>query len=162
MKTFKRSALAAILCVTTAVTALPAAAGGAYSYSGHHVRDAGRHGGGEYYRHHGRHHGDDGVALGAGLIFGLLLGSAIESSYERRYQEPAYYGPPPGYRPVPQAVYSEPPITVAERPAGACLQEREYQTKVIVNGRKVDAYGVACLQPDGSWHQGPARLVPDF
>jgi surface antigen len=120
-------------------------------------------GGSHYRRHHGhRHDGDAGVALGAGLIFGMLLGSAIENSYERRYREPAYYGPPPGYRPAPRVVYDEPSVTIAQRPAGACLQEREYQTKVVVNGRKVDAYGIACLQPDGSWHQGPAQLVPEF
>jgi surface antigen len=23
----------------------------------------------------------------------------------------------------------------------------------------VDAYGTACLQPDGSWRRGPAQLV---
>jgi len=44
----------------------------------------------------------------------------------------------------------------------SCLQEREYQTTVIVNGDEVDAYGTACLQPDGSWMRGPARLVPDY
>jgi surface antigen len=28
---------------------------------------------------------------------------------------------------------------------------REYQTQVIVNGKKEKAYGTACRQPDGSW-----------
>jgi surface antigen len=31
--------------------------------------------------------------------------------------------------------------------------------KVIVGGRSVDAYGTACLQPDGSWSRGPAKLA---
>ncbi len=28
---------------------------------------------------------------------------------------------------------------------------REYQTKVLVGGKKENAYGTACLKPDGSW-----------
>ena len=29
---------------------------------------------------------------------------------------------------------------------------REYQTKVIIGGKKRSAYGRACRKPDGSWH----------
>ena len=46
--------------------------------------------------------------------------------------------------------------------AASCLQTREYQTTIIIGGEEMDAYGTACLQPDGSWLQGPARAVPDF
>ena len=40
-----------------------------------------------------------------------------------------------------------------------CLQEREYQTTVVVGGKNVPAYGTACLQPDGSWKRDRAQLV---
>jgi surface antigen len=31
--------------------------------------------------------------------------------------------------------------------------------KVIVGGKEAQAYGTACLQPDGSWYRGPAKVV---
>ncbi len=31
--------------------------------------------------------------------------------------------------------------------------------KVIVGGKEADAYGTACLQPDGGWYRGPAHLL---
>ncbi len=39
---------------------------------------------------------------------------------------------------------------------------REYQTKITVDGKNVEAYGDACLQPDGSWRRGPPKPVPDY
>lgn len=48
----------------------------------------------------------------------------------------------------------------AAQPTGQCLQVREYQTTIIVGGAPQDAYGNACLQPDGTWRQGPAVLLP--
>jgi surface antigen len=39
---------------------------------------------------------------------------------------------------------------------------REYQTQITVGGRLVDAYGDACLMPDGSWERGPPKVVPDY
>jgi surface antigen len=30
---------------------------------------------------------------------------------------------------------------------------------VIVGGKEAQAYGTACLQPDGSWYRGPAKVV---
>jgi len=82
-----------------------------------------------------------------------------------RYSEPAYYEPPVVY---PGAVYVEPPAVTLVRPAarvrartetgaGVCRQQREYQTTLTVNGRQVDGFGTACLQPDGSWRLGPPR-----
>jgi surface antigen len=32
-----------------------------------------------------------------------------------------------------------------------CLQTREYQTEIVIDGQPVPAYGTACLQADGSW-----------
>lgn len=130
-----------------------------------------RHGGwyhGGHYHHHGHGHGDSAAALGVGLIFGVLLGNALAD--HDRYAPPPYRYRPPydddydadlAYRRPPPPRYRE-AVTIAERPAGPCLQAREYQTRVTVSGREVEAYGIACLQPDGSWRQGPPRLAPEF
>jgi hypothetical protein len=45
-------------------------------------------------------------------------------------------------------------------PAG-CLMIREYRTQIRHNGRAVEAYGDKCLQADGTWIKGVARLVPE-
>ncbi len=42
-----------------------------------------------------------------------------------------------------------------------CLQSREYTTTISVGGKDVDAYGQACLQPDGSWKFGDPIAVPN-
>jgi len=44
--------------------------------------------------------------------------------------------------------------------AASCLQVREYQTTITIGGVERDAYGSACLQPDGSWLQGPPIVAP--
>ncbi len=160
MKHFGQTTLATAVWLAASGVAAPAVAGG-YNYHGDHGHRYDGRGG--YHRYHGHHNGDAAAALGVGLVFGVLLGSAIHDRYDSRYAEPVYYSPPPAYRPAPRVVYREAPvITVAQRPAGACVQEREYQTRVTVNGRQVEAYGVACLQPDGTWRQGAPRLVPEF
>lgn len=78
---------------------------------------------------------------------------------------PVYVVPAPRYvaPPVRYAQPSVPPpqAQTAARP-GECLMIREYQTKVTVGGKSVEAYGDACLQPDGSWRRGPPKLVPNF
>ncbi|MGD8325837.1 MAG: hypothetical protein PVF65_02880, partial [Sphingomonadales bacterium] len=43
-----------------------------------------------------------------------------------------------------------------------CLQTREYQSVVIIGGQEQEAYGTACLQPDGSWLRGPAQIAPQY
>ncbi|MFC1665169.1 hypothetical protein ACFL17_06015 [Pseudomonadota bacterium] len=63
----------------------------------------------------------------------------------------------------PTTVYVETPPTTTQSPLSeysskaetTCLQEREYTTKLKIDGQEVDAYGTACKQPDGSW-----RLMP--
>ena len=82
--------------------------------------------------------------------------------------------PPRGHRARPTVVYVAPgvqyaapaavpaPIAVARQPAAPdCLVIREYQTRIVVGGREVEAYGDACLQPDGSWRTGPPKIMPD-
>jgi hypothetical protein len=129
-------------------------------YGGHSTKHHKRH---HYNRHHYRgHHGkhvtryykyddDSSEYLLFGLVTGGLLGYALGNS-----QQPDSYD------------YDRyPPSTGSIPPAGdsysyrdnSCLQEREYQTTVIVGGKEVEAYGTACLQPDGSWRRGPAQLA---
>lgn len=88
-----------------------------------------------------------------------------------KYYSSWYYAPPPrrsvyAAPPPPARVYTRPPAPPPQaRPVprqNGCLMIREYQTKVVVGGKSVDAYGDACMQPDGSWRRGPPKLVPQF
>jgi len=118
-----------------------------------HYRKHKRHDG-YYNRHHGHrkyghgHRGgygygsnyyyddDDDEKLLIGLVVGGILGYALNESQQN---DGDFYDN--SYAPAQTTSYNN----------GTCLQEREYQTTVLVGGRKVDAYGTACLQPDGSW-----------
>jgi hypothetical protein len=107
------------------------------------------------YRKHGGHDDDDAENLLIGALVGGLVGYAI-GNHQNTYDYGADTLPPAtpqpqGYYPAPQSSYGPGSST--------CLQEREYQTTVIVGGKEVDAYGTACLQPDGSWRRGPAQMV---
>ena len=107
------------------------------------------------FKHHNRHHGSDEDLL-VGLLFGGLVGYAIANSQPPRGYE--YDRRPPVGAPPPQVSYPSSYYEYEDR-GPACLQEREYQMMVIIGGREQEAYGTACLQPDGSWIRGPARLV---
>ncbi|HHJ17685.1 MAG TPA: hypothetical protein ENJ80_13415 [Gammaproteobacteria bacterium] len=129
---------------------------------GHHSRKHGhdRHGGNYTYNtyypgggRHRRHNSDDDEKLLYGLLVGGLFGYVIGNNQAPATIQQPYYAPAPAPAPAPQYQYQP------GGPASTCLQEREYQMKVTVGGRQVDAYGTACLQPDGSWSRGPARLV---
>lgn len=125
-------------------------------YRGAHFGSHGRtHLGGGYtrgyssYGGHGYGHGY-GIALGAAV--GYLFGYGLSHRYDHSHN---------------------PTLVVVERPAqgatqtvngqqATCLQEREYTTTVIIGGKEAEAYGTACLQPDGTWLRGPAKLVPEY
>jgi hypothetical protein len=122
----------------------------------------GRYKGKPYYRapYYGQHHyygggwyrphnSDDDENLIYGLLVGGLFGYVIGNAQQQGSYAPPAYTPPPEtrYEPVPAP------------PASTCLQEREYQMTVIVGGKEAQAYGTACLQPDGSWYRGPAKVV---
>ncbi|GAB4136241.1 MAG: hypothetical protein Kow00104_20200 [Rhodothalassiaceae bacterium] len=151
-----------------------------YGYGGYHGGYHGRyHGRG---RHHYRgHHGHGaGYAL-LGLGAGLLLYSAIDSANSRRtsvyrgydsrdaiiYGSPGYYGAPSAARQVYEARaprYAPPPEAVAgagSQVASSCVQTREYQTTVVIAGEEREAYGTACLQPDGAWVLGAPQFAPE-
>ncbi len=91
--------------------------------------------------------------------------------HRRRRAAAAYRDRVPGYgqAAVPElVVVTDPgrvppvsPASSAAAPGDACLQEREYQTVITVGGHEREAYGSACLMPDGSWRLGAPRLVPE-
>jgi hypothetical protein len=131
----------------TAVAGTPAAladGGRYYGKHGHkHSHSDYRHAPRPHYR---RYNSDDDEKLIYGLLVGGLFGYVIGNARQESYPEQQYTPPPrTGYR------YSDPGST--------CLQEREYQMTVIVGGKEAEAYGTACLQPDGSWYRGPAQVV---
>ena len=126
----------------------------------HHKHHAKRH-----YKHrkkhyHGRHgHGgyrnyyyyknkdnddDDHEKLLIGLVIGGILGYALNEHQQGSVEQYGDYYQRNAYQP---------------NSSSSCLQEREYQTTVIVGGRPVDAYGTACLQPDGSWTRSHAQVT---
>jgi len=143
--------------------------GGSGFYGGSHNRSRSYYRGhrGYYGRHdgwrgYGRHRGRTGRTVAIGIL-GLGLGYMLSEASRPRYSQPrtVVYRQPVYRHPAP--VYRRPAYRQPVRPAATqCLQEREYQTRVIVGGEEVDAYGTACLQPDGSWRQGPATVVPEF
>lgn len=126
----------------------------------------------------GRYYDDDRISYSLGLNFGypygygahyphygyypgygpyrLAYGSRIGVGYRSGYYDAfsLYFSLPlnfrPRYEPAPTVlVPSEAPATQS-RPRD-CLQQREYQTEIFIDGTAVQAYGTACLQADGSW-----------
>ncbi len=98
------------------------------------------------------------------------------SYYGHQYYYPPYYitpywrgyAQPRGQYVLPQVRYDQPQVDYQRQPAPTpaplppgCRMTREYQTRVAVGGKYVDAYGDACLQADGSWKRGPAKIVPN-
>lgn len=128
---------------------------GNYHYNNHYYGGGHAKSGYGYYGHgyHNNNDDDDNdlwIGLAAGGLLGYIVGDAVN---QPKYVTPSYQ---------PAVVYPAATSTVTYPPANqgqSCLQEREYQTKVIVGGRQVDAYGTACLQPDGSWLRGPAQAA---
>ncbi len=132
-----------------------------YSYKQHSGRHyaRGHHGNRHYYKYrgHNTYYGGGDERLLIGLIVGGLIGYAINDAQHRDdgyYRRQSYPRTETYRKPVPAVKYE-----YRDYRSSACLQEREYQTTVIVGGREVDAYGTACLQPDGSWQRGPVQLT---
>ncbi|MGD8311231.1 MAG: hypothetical protein PVJ66_01445 [Gammaproteobacteria bacterium] len=116
-------------------------------HHGRHVTRVYRYGG--YHDHHDDDDDDLWIGLAAGGLLGYVIGDAVnQPTYVTRSYQPAVVYP------ATSGVTSAPAYQ-----GQSCLQQREYQAKVIVGGRQVDAYGTACLQPDGSWLRGPAQVA---
>lgn len=143
---------------------------GGHGYHPRHRTHAGvgvhsRHGFGHRGGHHRSrgHHGGRGagyalLGFGAGLLTYHSLDRAHDrnrayTSGDRLYRR----AEPPRYAPRPAGQAAAPGAAIAT----SCLQTREYTTTVTIDGREVDAYGTACLQPDGSWVMGAPQMVPD-
>lgn len=97
------------------------------------------------------------AAIIAGTILGAYVGSEMGRymdenderkaqsalEYNRDYQRSAWHNPNTG-----ADVTATPTRTFRSASGENC---REYQTTVTVSGKKEQAYGTACRQPDGSW-----------
>jgi surface antigen len=120
----------------------------------------------DYYRN-GRRSKTDTVVLGVGLgVLGLAVAAAAsgksKNNRDRGEQSQSWTDPDGQYRSAqgyPEPAYDA-SLPAATSNGPDCLQTREYQTTIIVGGKREAAYGTACLQPDGSWRQGPPILEP--
>lgn len=97
------------------------------------------------------------VAIIAGTILGAFVGSEMGRymdenderkaqsalEYNRDHQASRWHNPNTG------AEVSTTPTRTFRADSGENC--REYQTTVTVSGKKENAYGTACRQPDGSW-----------
>ena len=117
-----------------------------------HARHYRKH---RHYAHRHRHRGRWHRRYGYRRYHGIwpYIGLHVYRSYNYSAPPAADLGPPPAYRVQPAPAEQK----VADAgPHSTCLMTREYQTEVLVGGELVPAYGLACLQPDGSWYRGPA------
>ena len=99
--------------------------------------------------HHNNNNSND--KLWIGLLGGGILGYTLSNVIQNNSNDGGYYSQPVATLPPNVDRYEAP------YPDHTCLQEREYQTKIMVGGKQVDGYGTACLQPDGSWRYGTAQ-----
>ncbi len=128
-----------------------------HKYGHGHKHKARKHG----HRHEAKRRGHDDDLLPFLVIGAVGLTAAILANQAHAAApspQTAAYVPPPAPAPQPASGYTWAPAPQAS--STSCLMTREYQTKVTVGGRLVDAYGQACLQPDGAWLKGPAQPVP--
>jgi len=116
------------------------------------------------------HHGGSNEAAAA--LIGVGAGALLYHVIDRSRRQPAHSvrrAHPPVYQPRPVAAPAPRPAPApappqSSRPApvpssSTCLQTREYTTTVTIGGQEHDAYGTACLTPDGSWRMGPPQLA---
>ena len=104
--------------------------------------------------------GGKAVAIGVGTMLGAVVGNSIGKSMNEldrikmREAEQRAYSAPMG-----EAIVWKNPNTgnsgivtpVRDGRSTAGSNCREFQTEVTVGGKKENAHGVACQQPDGSW-----------
>ena len=100
--------------------------------------------------HNHNNHNHDNDKLWIGLLGGGILGYGL-STYQHSNTVDQGKSSQATDAPPPPSQYA---TTATVNP---CLQQREYNTKIMIGGKQVDGYGTACLQPDGSWRYGPAQ-----
>ena len=100
------------------------------------------------------------VATGVGTILGAIIGREIGASLDRADQlaavaaEHQALSGPAGCRVRwhnPQSGNSGQVRVIRDGDGGDGRYCREYQSTILVGGRRESAYGLACMQPDGSW-----------
>lgn len=110
---------------------------------------------GRYSRHYYRHTIDDDVFLWLGLTaVGLRLLDALTYQQRILYEEAHWRA---AEAPIGDTItWSDGPVSGAVTPvregiAGGGEYCREFQREVQIDGRSQRAWGIACLQEDGSW-----------
>ena len=150
-----------------------------YQYQAGSKHDGGRHYGRKRFGGHNysykrrysykRHFGQR-RHFGYFYFYGRPRHYGLNRFYSPYYVPPYWrgYAQPRGQYVPPQVTYVQPQVDYQRQPAptpaplpSGCRMTREYQTRVVVGGEYVDAYGDTCLQADGSWKRGPAKIVPD-
>ena len=132
----------------------------------------GRHHYGYSFGHHRGHGYGPAIAIGVGLLALSLSHSFTAYRYDYGYgYRGSYYDPGRVVYVRPRVRYLQPNVIAAppravrrtwprtQLPPG-CRMIREYQTEVVVGGKKVEAYGDACLLADDTWRLGPPKIVP--
>ena len=105
--------------------------------------------------------GGGAAGIVGGVLLGGLLGGAIGNALDQRDKQMAYQaqqvalestrtGETGTWRNPDTGHYgSYTPTKTYETSSGQYC--REYQEKVVIDGKTHSAYGTACRQPDGSW-----------
>jgi surface antigen len=105
--------------------------------------------------------GGGAAGIIGGVLLGGLLGGAVGSALDQRDKQMAYKAQQSAlettrtnetgsWRNPDTGHYgSYTPVKTYESTSGQYC--REYQEKVVIDGKTSSAYGTACRQPDGSW-----------
>ena len=105
--------------------------------------------------------GGGAAGITGGVLLGGLLGGAIGNALDQRDKQMAYQtqqatlesaktGQTSTWRNPDSGHYGSYTPTRTYEDAGGQYC-REYQEKVVIDGKTSSAYGTACRQPDGSW-----------
>ena len=105
--------------------------------------------------------GGNAAGIVGGVLLGGLLGGAIGNALDQRDKQMAYQAQQAALESTPTGntgTWRNPdtghygsytPTKTYETSSGQYC--REYQEKVVIDGKTHSAYGTACRQPDGSW-----------
>jgi surface antigen len=105
--------------------------------------------------------GGGAAGIVGGVLLGGLLGGAIGNALDQRDKQMAYQTQQTALessRTNQTSTWRNPdtghsgsytPVKTYENASGQYC--REYQEKVVIDGKTSSAYGTACRQPDGSW-----------
>jgi hypothetical protein len=104
------------------------------------------------------------ILLSSGAVLAVLAGGFAVGPAEARTFVSVGVGLPlafPVYAPPPPVVYAPPayaPPVAYVPPAPVAYSRttcREFQKTIVIDGQQQNGFGVACLQPDGTWRVAP-------